>query len=290
MRKGLKGLQIASLLSESRGFLLCLYTRPRCMQVFARGPHTTLERERGLDGSARPTHSPPNVIFLICGAIMLKTISTHFPMPTSTPSHSTPSRIQMLLLLLLLIELKSSTIPERVSYGTAGGINVVDVRYALDCGFSSFDTAMAEEWYDEDAVALALAERVPRAEVFVTSKVHPRDLGYSLTRAAGERSAAKFGGYVDVLLLHYSHCWGDLCAHSGNRGGTWRESWRAVEDLRVEGKVRYAGVSNFSPAELLELAKLAGDGGGEIRVVQDWCDPFHQAKEQVRVSCEERRS
>ena len=184
---------------------------------------------------------------------------------------------------------KSNSLPESetlplVSFGTAGGVQEADVRYALEMGFKSFDTAMATEWYDEDAVSRAVAD-VPRDEVFITSKVHPRDLGFSATKAAGARSAAKFGGYVDVLLLHYSHCWGDLCDDGASDGASdahaWRESWRAIEELREEGKVLVgAGVSNFHPLELRELGKLARDGGGEVRVVQDWCDPFHQAKEQ----------
>lgn len=46
--------------------------------------------------------------------------------------------------------------------------------------------------------------------------------------------------YVDLLLLHYSHCFGTLCKKSPE--GTWKDSWRALEDLVREGKVLAIGM------------------------------------------------
>lgn len=46
--------------------------------------------------------------------------------------------------------------------------------------------------------------------------------------------------YLDLLLLHYSHCFGALCQKSPE--GTWKDSWRALEDLVREGKVLAIGM------------------------------------------------
>ena len=117
-------------------------------------------------------------------------------------------------------------------------------------GFTSFDTARASEWYSEDQVAMSItSSSIPREELFVTTKIHPRELGYNETLRAGRESAARFLGYVDVLLLHYPRCWKGLCGEGDfYEEGAWKESWRAIEDLRLEGTVRVGGgVSNFGP-------------------------------------------
>jgi diketogulonate reductase-like aldo/keto reductase len=82
----------------------------------------------------------------------------------------------------------------RVAFGTAGlprgsGHEAV-VAMAFNAGFRSFDTAQAYEWYDEGAVARALnATGAPRSSLFVTTKIHPRDLGYEATlKAVGPAS------------------------------------------------------------------------------------------------------
>lgn len=138
-----------------------------------------------------------------------------------------------------------------VSLGTAGHVNSSVIDFALSIGFTSFDTARATEWYSEDQLALSIAaSSIPRSELFITTKIHPRDLGYNETMRAGRESAAKFiGGYVDVLLLHYPRCWEGLCGVGDYyKKGAWKESWRAIEDLRKEGKVRVGGgVSNYGP-------------------------------------------
>jgi diketogulonate reductase-like aldo/keto reductase len=62
--------------------------------------------------------------------------------------------------------------------------------------------------------------------------------------------------YVDLYLLHYPACWGTLCA-GALVTGTWRDAWRALEQLHRDGKVRAIGVSNFSPQELEQLLQEA---------------------------------
>jgi diketogulonate reductase-like aldo/keto reductase len=71
-----------------------------------------------------------------------------------------------------------------------------------------------------------------------------------------------------------------LPSHSAG-GGSWRDSWRAFEQLKESGFVRTIGVSNFDLAELEELLRLATVPPA---VVQNWFDPFHQDRE-VRHLC-----
>jgi aryl-alcohol dehydrogenase-like predicted oxidoreductase len=71
---------------------------------------------------------------------------------------------------------------------------------------------------------------VQRVSVFITTKIHPRDLGFNATLRAFERSLAAFDTpFIDLVLLHYPTCWGTLCETSAE--GTWRDSWRALEHL-----------------------------------------------------------
>lgn len=62
--------------------------------------------------------------------------------------------------------------------------------------------------------------------------------------------------YLDLVLLHYPECWGDLCAGAAPEG-TWRDAWAALERLYAERTVRCIGVSNFSVDQLVELLGIA---------------------------------
>lgn len=162
----------------------------------------------------------------------------------------------------------------RVGLGTAARLGTEPVATALAAGVKLVDTARATEWYDEDAVARAVA-RFNRSDVFVVTKLHPRDHGTESCRRAIADSAAKFGGYVDLFLLHYERCWPGFCTQTG----TWHESWRVMEASRT---VRSIGVSNF--VDLSELLAFAKEGP---HVVQNWMDPFHQDRG-TRALCKER--
>jgi methylglyoxal/glyoxal reductase len=172
----------------------------------------------------------------------------------------------------------------RVSLGTAGlprgaGQRTV-IQTAIEQGFRAFDTARATEWYDEQSVAQALQESgIPRAEFFVTTKVHPRDLGEASTRRAVQESAAFFNGYVDLVLLHFARCWSGVCSDNetkqADKAGGWKASWRVLQDLLLSGLVRAIGVSNFDLSELMEIEPSP-------QVVQNWQDPFHQDRETLR--------
>jgi len=161
-----------------------------------------------------------------------------------------------------------------VGFGCAGRLQRHTLGQAIDAGFKLFDTAQAAEWYDEAELGEAIAaSNVSRSTLFLTSKLHPRDLGEAATLAAFPRSTNRLRtSQLDAFLLHYPRCFGNLCASAA---GTWQDSWRALETLYDRGSVRSIGVSNFGTAELTELLQMA-----RVRphVVQSWMDPLHQER------------
>ncbi|OKJ53988.1 aldo/keto reductase [Streptomyces sp. CB02115] len=117
------------------------------------------------------------------------------------------------------------------------------VSAALEAGYRSIDTAAI--YGNEVGVGRALAaSKIPREELFVTTKLWNADQGYDATLAAFDASLAKLGlDYVDLYLIHWPTPAHDL----------YPESWRALEKLAADGRIRAAGVSNFQPAHLRRL-------------------------------------
>lgn len=111
------------------------------------------------------------------------------------------------------------------------------VETALELGYRLIDTAAA--YHNETAVGAALAaSKVPREELFVTSKLWVQDMTYAGAQRGVRDSLAKLGlDYLDLYLIHQPI--GDVYG-----------AWRALEELYETGKVRAIGVSNFSPALL----------------------------------------
>ena len=175
----------------------------------------------------------------------------------------------------------------RIGFGTAGlteGTRAA-VAEALEAGYRLFDSAQAREWYREDLVGEALAaSSLPREQLWLTSKVHPRHLGYAATARQIKTSLSELRTeYLDLLLLHYPECWGDLCG-GATPEGTWRDSWRALEAALAAGTVRHIGVSNFDARQLRELLDWAVTAPA---VVQAHADPFAQNRE-LQQLCRER--
>ena len=171
-----------------------------------------------------------------------------------------------------------------VGFGAAGRLPASVLEQALDSGFRLIDTAQATEWYDESAVGIALKSRaLNRSEVWLTSKLHPRDLGQQSTLAAFPTSLRRLHThYLDAFLLHYPRCFGELCK-DGVPNEDWRGSWRALEELYERKLVRSIGVSNFRAAELAQLLQFAHV---LPHIVQTWMDPLHQERP-LRALCAE---
>ncbi len=115
------------------------------------------------------------------------------------------------------------------------------VRWALETGYRHIDTAALYE--NESDVGKALrGSGVPRESVFITTKVWNSDQGYANTMKAFDESMRKLGlDVVDLYLVHWPI------------KGKFPETWKALEKLYADGKVRAIGVSNFLIHHLEEL-------------------------------------
>ena len=116
------------------------------------------------------------------------------------------------------------------------------VAEAIETGYRLIDTASS--YKNEAAVGRALKScGVPRSELFVTTKAFVNEMGYDETMHAFERSLAKLGlDYLDLYLIHMPF-------------GDYHGSWRALEKLYRDGRVRAIGVCNFLPDRLYDLCR-----------------------------------
>jgi diketogulonate reductase-like aldo/keto reductase len=114
------------------------------------------------------------------------------------------------------------------------------VLEAIRTGYRLLDTAAA--YGNEEAVGNAIRRSgVPRQEFFVTTKLWIQDAEYDRTKKAFDRSLQRLGlEYLDLYLIHQPY--GDVYG-----------SWRAMEALQEEGRVRAIGVSNFQPDRVMDL-------------------------------------
>ena len=114
------------------------------------------------------------------------------------------------------------------------------VLEAIKAGYRLIDTAAG--YGNEEAVGRAIQRSgVPREELFITTKLWVSDAGYENARAAFERSMKRL--QLDVLDLYLIHQpFGDVYG-----------SWRAMEELYQEGRVRAIGVSNFHPDRIMDF-------------------------------------
>ncbi|MCD2118611.1 MULTISPECIES: aldo/keto reductase [Rhodococcus] len=117
------------------------------------------------------------------------------------------------------------------------------VSSALETGYRHIDTAAI--YGNEAGVGRALADSgLSRDELFITTKVWNSDQGYDATLRAFDTSLAALGlDRLDLYLIHWPTPARDRYA----------DTWRALERLVEEGRLRAAGVSNFQPAHLQRL-------------------------------------
>lgn len=139
------------------------------------------------------------------------------------------------------------------------------VLCALRSGWRHIDTAAF--YRNEAEVGEAVRESgIARSEIFVTTKLWNADRGYDSALRAFDRSQEALGlDYVDLYLIHWPASpffWDD-----------WKkinaDSWRALERLYKEGRVRAIGLSNFMPRHILPLLE-----GAEIAPMVDQIE-FH---------------
>jgi len=126
-----------------------------------------------------------------------------------------------------------------------GEVTRAAVRAGIELGYRHIDTARA--YSNEADVGAAVREAdVPRAEIFVTTKLWNADQGHDEARRAFDASLARLGlEYVDLYLIHWPVPRLRL------------ESWRALEAIHASGRARAIGVSNFMVHHLEELLARA---------------------------------
>lgn len=119
------------------------------------------------------------------------------------------------------------------------------VAKAIRVGYRHVDTARI--YGNEAEVGEGIrASGLPRSEIFVTTKLWNDDHGYDSALRAFDASAKRLGfEYVDLYLVHWPV--------AGRRA----ESWRALEKLKADGRVKHIGVSNYLVTHLEELAGTA---------------------------------
>ena len=128
-----------------------------------------------------------------------------------------------------------------LGFGTfmlAGEICEEAVAAAIQVGYRMIDTA--EAYGNEAAVGNGIAKSgIDRKELFLVTKVNYKS--YENVRETVEQSLKNLQtDYIDLLLLHWPFA-------------NYYNAWRELEKLYQEGKIRAIGVSNFEPAQLVDL-------------------------------------
>src|SRR2546427_1943796 len=144
------------------------------------------------------------------------------------------------------------------------------IHHALDLGVTFFDTAQAYGFgVSERLLADALWERVRRDDVIIATKGGLRMEGETLLRDASARWLRQGvesslrnlrTDYIDLYQVH----WPDPRTPA-------EETARVLAELVREGKIRHAGVSNYSPRQMTELAQF-----GPVETDQPPYHMFHR--------------
>ena len=124
------------------------------------------------------------------------------------------------------------------------------LRSALEVGYTHFDTAEGyAAGHCEELVGRAIREtNTKREAVFITTKVSPEHLRYNDVLRSCENSLRRLQmDYIDLYLIHWP----------GTTGTNYEETFRALNQLVRDGKVRHLGVSNFKLKLLKQAVQLS---------------------------------
>jgi diketogulonate reductase-like aldo/keto reductase len=150
----------------------------------------------------------------------------------------------------------------KIGFGTwniGGGSNAdpnLDVasltalRAALEVGYIHFDTAEGyADGHSEELLGMAVREsRMPRAKLFITTKVSPDHLQYEQVLRSCENSLHRLRtDYIDLYLIHWPP----------PLGTKLDDAFRALNKLVSDGKIKHLGVSNFKLKLLKEAQALS---------------------------------
>ncbi|MBR4026098.1 MAG: aldo/keto reductase [Lachnospiraceae bacterium] len=117
------------------------------------------------------------------------------------------------------------------------------ISHALNCGYTLFDTA--QMYKNEASLGRALkTANMKREDLFLVSKVDNCNQWYDITKKSFMESLEKLQtDYLDLFLIHWP---------GQNRERTL-STWKAMEELYEEGKIKSIGVSNFEISHLEHL-------------------------------------
>jgi 2,5-diketo-D-gluconate reductase A len=132
----------------------------------------------------------------------------------------------------------------RLGFGTmtlSGDVGVRCVADAISLGYRLIDTAMI--YGNEEFVGAGIKQSgIKREELFITSKLWKTDMGYENAKKGFQTSIDKLQtDYLDLYLIHRPS------------GGDWKGSWKAMEELYQNGKIKAIGVSNANFAQMDDL-------------------------------------
>lgn len=139
----------------------------------------------------------------------------------------------------MYLKLKNGVDIPIIGFGTSlieGDECVQNIKLALEAGYRHIDTASV--YKNEQYIGKAIKEsNIPREEIFITSKVWKDSMGYENTMKSFESSLKNLQlDYIDLFLIHWP---------KNNNKQLNIETWKALEELYKEGKVKAIGVSNF---------------------------------------------
>lgn len=163
------------------------------------------------------------------------------------------------------VRLPSGAIMPAVGFGTYKLKNedvAEPLLMALKAGYRLIDTAQVYE--NEKGVGEAIRKSgLGRGDVFIETKVWRSSHGYERTMKACSQSLRKLGvDYIDLYVIHWPGCktgWplpkGTMCPSDWTPAMRDTGTWRAMEDLYDQGKVKAIGVTNYSIRHLKQLLK-----------------------------------
>jgi diketogulonate reductase-like aldo/keto reductase len=139
------------------------------------------------------------------------------------------------------------------TYKSEGQEGIEAVSTAISSGNSLIDTAAV--YGNEETVGKGIkASGASRKDIFVTTKLWRENLGYESTKKEFEKSLNRLDlEYIDLYLIH----WPANAKNYDNWQKTNADTWRAMEELQAEGKIKSIGVSNFFQEHLEALFETA---------------------------------
>ncbi|WP_282017801.1 aldo/keto reductase [Salegentibacter mishustinae] len=139
------------------------------------------------------------------------------------------------------------------TYKSEGQEGIEAVSTAISKGYSLIDTAAV--YGNEETVGKGIkASGASREDIFVTTKLWRENLGYEATKKEFEKSLTRLDlEYIDLYLIH----WPANAKNYDNWQKTNADTWKAMEELQAEGKIKSIGVSNFFQEHLEALFETA---------------------------------